>query len=61
MTPADEYRHLAAALHARATKELTPFRKAEWNQLARCYERLAEQAEKNHRTDRTYEPILRAS
>ena len=60
MTPADEYRRLAANLHTRASKEATdPLERAEWDHLARCYELLAEQAEKNHRIDRTFEPILR--
>jgi hypothetical protein len=30
------------------------------SQLARCYERLAEQAERNGRLDTSYEPMLRA-
>ncbi len=58
MTLADEYRHLAADLRARASKEASPFMKTEWNYLAYCYDRLAEQAEKNHRTNRAYEPLL---
>ncbi len=61
MTPATEYRSLAADLLARARKEKNLLVRAEWVQLARCYELLAEQAEKNSRTERTYEPILRAS
>ncbi len=61
MTPADEYRILAANLYARARNEKSQFVSAEWIQLAHCYELLAEQAEKNRRTDRTYEPILHAS
>lgn len=59
MTPAEEYRNLAANLHARASKEASPLTKVEWDYLAHCYELLAEQAEKSRRTDRTYEPILR--
>jgi hypothetical protein len=59
MTPADEYRNLAAKLHARASSEESVLVRAEWNYLADSYERLAEQAEKNHRSDTTYEPILR--
>jgi hypothetical protein len=31
---------------------------AEWNYLADCYERLAEQADRNERTEITHEPIL---
>ena len=58
MTPAEEYRNLAANLHARASKEDSLFVKVEWDHLAHCYELLAEQAEKDRRTDRAYEPIL---
>ncbi len=58
MTPADEYRILAANLYARANIEKAKLVTAEWIHLARCYELLAEQAEKNRRTDRTAEPIL---
>jgi hypothetical protein len=31
----------------------------EWEHLAACYDRLAEQAERNERFDLIYEPILR--
>ena len=58
MTPAEEYQRLAANLHSQANKEASPIVKIEWHNLARCYELLAEQAEKTQRTDRTYEPIL---
>jgi hypothetical protein len=34
---------------------------AEWNCLADCYERLAEQADRSERTEITYEPMLRNS
>ena len=61
MTPAQEYRRLAANLHDRASEEESPFVRAEWIHLAHCYELMAEQAEKNRRVDRTYEPILRSA
>ena len=59
MTAADQYRKLAAKLTAKARDESSPALRAEWNHLALIYLRLAEQAERNSRTDVTYEPILR--
>lgn len=59
MSPAQQYRKLAAELQAKARQENDGSVKAEWNHLAQCYLRLAEQAEKNSRFDVTYEPILR--
>lgn len=47
MTPAQEYRSLAANLHDRASNEESPFVRAESIHLAHCYELMAEQAEKN--------------
>jgi len=61
MSPAQQYRRLAAELRAKARQETDGAAKAEWNHLAWCYLRLAEQAEKNSRNDVTYEPILRPS
>jgi hypothetical protein len=58
MTPADQYRHLAAELHTRASNEPRADFKAEWNYLAYCYEVLAQHADKNGRTDVGQEPIL---
>ena len=58
MTPADQYRHLAAELHTRASNEPRADFKAEWNYLAHCYEALARQADKNGRIDVDQEPIL---
>jgi hypothetical protein len=60
MSPADRYKSLAAELHARARNEGSPNLSSEWDHLADCYDRLAEQAERNERTDITYEPILRS-
>ena len=59
MTPSEQYRKLAANLRTRAHNETSANVRAEWEHLARCYIRLAEQAEQNNRTDVTYEPILR--
>jgi len=58
VTRADHYKKLAAQLQAKARAEESPDLRAEWNHLARSYLRLAEQAERNHRTDSRYEPIL---
>jgi hypothetical protein len=60
MSPASEYRILAHKLRAHARNEKGSDLKAEWDHLADCYERLAEQADRNERTDTTYEPILRS-
>jgi hypothetical protein len=57
MTPWDEYRVKAAELHARAACEGDPAPKAELENLARSYLRLAEQAEQNSHLDRTYETL----
>jgi len=59
MTPATHYRTLAARLRARAKAEDKPQVRAELENLAQCYVRLAEQADRNCQTDVTYEPILR--
>lgn len=59
MTPAEQYRKLAAKLTAKARNESSPALRVEWNHLAQSYLRLAEQAERNSRIDLTYEPILR--
>ena len=61
MSPAQQYRKLAAQLAAKARNEKDRAAKVEWEHLAKSYLRLAEQAEKNSRTDVTYEPILRPS
>ena len=54
------YRKLAAELRAKGQKEESPALRAEWNHLAQCYVRLAEQADKNQRTDIVYETMLRS-
>lgn len=59
MTPAEQYRTLAAQLRSRACAADNVRIRAEWEHLAQCYIRLAEQADRNDRLDVTYEPILR--
>lgn len=59
MTPSEQYRNLANHLRAKARGDEASELKVEWEHLAECYLRLAEQAEQNGRADDTYEPILR--
>ena len=58
MTPGDQYRTLAASLRARVHGADNANLAAEWEHLACCYDRLAEQAVKNDRLDVTFDPIL---
>ena len=58
MTSATHYRTLAAQLRTRAKSEESPHLRAEWEHLAQCYVRLAEQADRNSHTDVSYEPML---
>ena len=51
MTTADSYRKLAAELKAKAAKEANRAQASEWEHLARCYLRLAQQADQNDRFD----------
>ena len=60
MSPSDHYRTLAMTLRARARNERNAHLKVEWETLAQSYLRLAEQADKNGRSDLSDEPILRA-
>jgi hypothetical protein len=55
MTPADMYRVKAGDLAALAKAETDPFGKAEYKRLSLAYLRLADQAERNSRTDVLYE------
>lgn len=55
MTPVDQYRTLAARFRAHARTTASPRLAAEWEHLARCYVRLAEQAERNRGLDLVYE------
>lgn len=56
-TRAQEYRHLAERVRDRARQENVNLA-AEWEQLARCYLLLADQAEQNERADISDDPIL---
>ena len=44
MSRAEQYQHLAAEVRARAEQEESPILKAEWENLAETYVRLAEQS-----------------
>ncbi len=55
MTPPEQYRALAARFRARARMGENARLAAEWEHLARCYVRLAEQAERNLGLDLVYE------
>jgi hypothetical protein len=55
MPTADDYRTKAAELHARTKSELDGATRAELQHLALSYLRLADQAEKNARSDLVYE------
>jgi len=55
MSPTDRYRALAAHLRTRASREQSPALRVAWANLARCYVRLAEQADQNSRADIVYE------
>jgi len=59
MAPGAPYRRLAAQLRAKARTEPSPMLRTEWEHLAGCYVRLAQQAERNSKTDVTYEPSWR--
>ena len=53
---AGHYRALAADCDARARNERMPEFQQHWQMLAKSYRHLAEQAERNARTDIVYEP-----
>jgi hypothetical protein len=57
MTRAQEYRYLAERVRDRA-RQVDINLAAEWEQLARCYLLLAEQADRNERADIVDDPIL---
>lgn len=59
MMPADQYRVLAAQFMARAKSEQNVKLRSEWQYLAVCYLRIAEQADRNSETDVVYEPPLK--
>jgi hypothetical protein len=55
VSPADQYRALAARFRAHARTTESARLATEWEHLARCYVRLAEQAERNLDLDIVYE------
>ena len=55
MSRAEQYQHLAAEVRAKAEQEDSPILKAEWEQLAETYVRLAEQSDEHKAA--TYDPI----
>ncbi len=57
MTRAEEYRHLANKVRARAFEEESPIVRAEWETLAESYVRLAEQTDETEQLDPN-DPIL---
>jgi hypothetical protein len=58
MTRAEEYRHLANKVRARALEEESLVVRAGWENLAESYIRLAEQTEESDDLDAVYDPIL---
>ena len=59
MTPADQYRVKAGDLAALARAERDPFQKAEYERLSLSYLRLAEQADRNSKTDIVwFDPLI---
>jgi len=58
MDRAEQYKHLAADVRSRASREANPIVKAEWENLAKTYVRLAKQVGDDTRTTGpTYDPI----
>ena len=58
MTRAEEYRHLAEAVRIRARREESPSMRAEWENLAETYTRLAEQSDSNESLNTSWDPIF---
>ena len=57
MSRTEQYRHLATDVRSRASREANPMLKAEWENLAETYVRLAEQSDDKWDTDDlTYDP-----
>jgi len=56
MNTADAYRVKAAELEASSRAASDPAKRIEWQNLARAYRRLAEQADLNARSYLVYEP-----
>ena len=57
MGRAEQYWNLATDVRARASKESSPILKAEWENLAETYVRLAEQSENSGGANLTYDPV----
>ena len=57
MNRAEQYRHLAADVRSRASREHNPIVKAEWENLAQTYVRLARQVDDRPNIRMTYDPI----
>ncbi|HET7190616.1 MAG TPA: hypothetical protein VFI98_01765 [Pseudolabrys sp.] len=57
MTRAEQYRNLAKEVRGRVAREKSPVLKAEWENLAKTYTCLADQAEQNGPGGTTYDPI----
>ena len=55
MTPGNEYRAKANEFMAKAKGETNPSLRLQYEQFARSYLKLAEQADRNRRTDLVYE------
>ena len=54
---AEQYRTLAEDVRTRAAKEANPIVKAEWENLAKTYLRLAKQADDGWNIELTYDPL----
>jgi hypothetical protein len=57
MGRAEQYRNLAIDVRTRASRESNPILKAEWENLAETYVRLADQSDDERGADLTYDPI----
>jgi len=57
MNRAEQYRHLATDVRGRASRESNPILRAEWENLAETYVRLAEQSDDEGEPELTYDPI----
>ncbi len=61
MTRAEEYRHLAQKVRARASTEQSPLLKAEWEHLAESYVQLAKQTDEYDQFDPVWDLIIGAN
>ena len=58
MSPAEQYRQLAAQVLAKSQSEQSMTERAEWRRLSELYLQLAAQAERGERKDLTDDPLL---